>query len=113
MDFDRAACIGFARIETPDFFAVGIEFNDISEGGLGEPSSVGEGLCIVDIADGQFPFWVVIGIENGSDFLLIVGSKEASFGPGLLGLGFVLGLDCSEGKTKHKESSDRYTEEHG
>jgi hypothetical protein len=30
-----------------------------------------------------------------------------------LGLGFVLGLDCSEGKTKHKESSDRYTEEHG
>jgi hypothetical protein len=106
VDFDRAACIGFARIETPDFFAIGIEFDDISEGGLGEPSSVGEGLCIVDIADGQFPFRVVIGIENGSDFLLVVGSKEASFGPGLLGLGFVLRLDCSEGKAKHKESSD-------
>jgi hypothetical protein len=30
-----------------------------------------------------------------------------------LGLGFVLSLDCSEGKAKHKESSDRYTEEHG
>lgn len=98
VDFDRTSRIGFAGLETPDFFAIGIELDDISEGGLGEPSSVSQGLRIVDIADGQFPFGVVIGIENGSDFLLVVGSKEASFGSGLLGLGSMLSLDGSEGK---------------